>query len=247
MPTTTTTPAAYDDLTALFLNCSLKPASEPSHTTRLMEVAIHVMRQQGVAVEEVRAADHDIAPGVQPDMSDLFPSDAWPAIFEKVMAAEILVIGSPIWLGEESSTCRRVMERLYAHSGQLNDKGQYLYYGKVGGCIVTGNEDGAKHVAASTLYGLQHLGYTVPPQADAAWLGEAGPGPSYGDNVDGQDQPAGYDNDFTQRNTIFTTWNLLHMARLLKDAGGLPAYGNSRRAWADGERFGHPRASELAS
>lgn len=239
-------PATYDDLTALFLNCSLKPASETSHTARLMEVAIHVMRQRGVSVEEVRVEDYSIAPGVKPDMSDLFPNDAWPTIFEKVKAAEILVIGSPIWLGEESSTCRRVMERLYAHSGQLNDKGQYFYYGKVGGCIVTGNEDGAKHVAASTLYGLQHLGYTVPPQADAAWLGEAGPGPSYGEDI-GEDLPAGFANDFTQRNTIFTAWNLLHMARLLKDAGGLPAYGNSRQAWTDGERFGHPNPEHLKS
>ena len=104
--------------------------------------------------------------------------DEWPAILKKVMAADILVIGSAIWLGEKTSVCTKVIERLYAASHELNGHGQYAYYGKVGGCLITGNEDGAKHCAMNILYSLQHLGYVVPPQADAAWLGEAGPGPS---------------------------------------------------------------------
>jgi multimeric flavodoxin WrbA len=147
------------------------------------------------------------------------------------MDANILVIGTPIWLGEESSVCRMVIERLYGFSGNLNDRGQYAYYGRVGGCLVTGNEDGVKHCAMTVLYALQHLGYTIPPQADAGWIGEAGPGPSYGD--DG----VGYDNEFTQRNTTFMTWNLMHLARILKDAGGIPAHGNQRSAWEAGCRF----------
>jgi multimeric flavodoxin WrbA len=163
--------------------------------------------------------------------------DDWPRIWETVRRAHILVLGTPIWLGERSSICSRVVERLYAQSAQLNEHGQYIYYGKVGGCIVTGNEDGIKHVAMGVLYALQHLGYTIPPQADAGWIGEAGPGPSYGD--EGPDGPVGFDNEFTQRNTTFMTWNLLHLARLLVDAGGIPAHGNQRPAWDAGMRFGY--------
>jgi hypothetical protein len=89
------------------------------------------------------------------------------------------------------------------------------------------------------LYALQHLGYCIPPQADAGWIGEAGPGPSYGDTLD-DGRRAGLDNDFTQRNTTFMTWNLLHLARMLKDAGGIPNYGNQPGAWKAGQRFDHP-------
>ncbi|HMB39613.1 MAG TPA: flavodoxin family protein, partial [Wenzhouxiangellaceae bacterium] len=142
--------------------------------------------------------------------------------------------GTPIWLGEESSICRRLIERLYAESGKLNDKNQSVYYGRTGGCIITGNEDGIKHSAMTILYALQHLGYTIPPQADAGWIGEAGPGPSYADEGSG-----GPDNDFTQRNVTFMTWNLMHAARMLADAGGLPAHGNDRKGWAAGCRYGY--------
>ncbi len=115
---------------------------------------------------------------------------------------------------------RALIERLYSQSGGMNEKGQYGYYGKVGGCLVTGYEDGIKHVAMSLLYALQHVGYTIPAQADAGWIGEAGPGPSYLDEGSGGPQ-----NDFTQRNTTFMSWNLMHLAVLLKREGGLPATG----------------------
>jgi len=151
------------------------------------------------------------------------------------MAAEILVLLSPIWLGEKSSVCTAVIERLYGNSHLLNADGQYAYYGRVGGCLITGNEDGGKHCAMNILYSLQHLGYAIPPQADAAWMGEAGPGPSYSDPGSG-----GPENDFTNRNTSFLTWNLLHHARLLKDAGGIPAYGNQRSEWEAGCHAGAP-------
>ena len=123
-------------------------------------------------------------------------ADEWPALFERVMAADILVLLTPIWLGEKSSVCTQVIERLYGNSHLLNDAGQYAYYGRVGGCLVTGNEDGAKHCAMNVLYSLQHLGYAIPPQADSGWMGEAGPGPSYLDPGSG-----GPENDFTNRNT----------------------------------------------
>ena len=226
----------FDDLTAVYINTTLKRSPRVSNTQGLMDLSIETMRRQGVAVETLRAVDHDIRPGVQPDMTQHgWDTDEWPAIFERVMAADILVIGTPIWLGEKSSECTKIVERLYSNSGQLNDQGQSTFYGRVGGCIVTGNEDGIKHCAMGVLYALQHIGFTIPPQVDAGWIGEAGPGPSYLDEGSG-----GPENDFTNRNTAFMTWNLLHMARMLRDAGGIPAHGNQRPAWDDGERFDFP-------
>lgn len=226
----------FSGLSALFINCTLKPSGQLSHTDKLMEVSHAIMEANAVTVKRIRAVDYDLPPGVYPDMREHgFEHDDWPALCKEVMNADILVIGTPIWLGEESSVCRRVIERLYGESGKLNEQGQYIYYGRVGGCIVTGNEDGVKHCAMTVLYALQHLGYTVPPQADAGWIGEAGPGLSYADDGSGGPQ-----NDFTQRNTTFMTWNLMHMARLLRDAGGVPAHGNQRSEWEAGCRFDHP-------
>ena len=226
----------FSDLSALYVNCTLKRSPRQSHTRGLMDVSMAIMEANGVSVESVRAVDLEIAPGVHPDMTEHgWERDGWPDLFEKVRAADILVLGSPIWLGEKSSVCTRVIERLYGMSGQLNEKGQYLYYGKVGGCVITGNEDGIKHCSMGILYALQHLGFTIPPQADAGWIGEAGPGPSYLDPESGGPQ-----NEFTQRNTTFMTWNLLHLARMLKDRGGVPAHGNQRSEWEAGCRFDHP-------
>lgn len=226
----------FSDLKAVYINATLKKSPEISHTQGLMDISAEIMRRQGVEIDMIRAADHDIAPGVWPDMTEHgWESDEWPAIFERVMRADILVLGTPIWLGEKSSVCTRVIERLYGNSSLLNGAGQYAYYGRVGGCIVTGNEDGIKHCAMSVLYGLQHLGYVVPPQADAGWIGEAGPGPSYLDEGSG-----GPENDFTNRNTTFMTWNVLHLARMVKDAGGIAAHGNQRSEWDAGCRFDFP-------
>ena len=149
-----------------------------SNTQGLADRSIAIMERNGVAVEQFRAIDHAIATGVYPDMTEHgWERDEWPAIFERVIAADILVLLTPIWLGEKSSVCTQVIERLYGNSHLLNENGQYAYYGRVGGCLVTGNEDGIKHCAMNVLYSLQHLGYTIPPQADAGWIGEAGPGP----------------------------------------------------------------------
>lgn len=228
-------PARYDDLRALIFNCTLKRSPEPSNTEGLIDRSRRIMAALGVKVDVVRAVDHHIATGVWPDMTRHgWDADAWPALYEQVLAADILVLAGPIWLGDNSSVTKRVIERLYACSSLLNDAGQYAYYGRVGGCLITGNEDGVKHCAMNVLYSLQHLGYTIPPQADAGWVGEAGPGPSYLDPGSG-----GPENDFTNRNATFMTWNLLHLARMLKDAGGVPAYGNRRAAWDAGCRHDH--------
>jgi multimeric flavodoxin WrbA len=227
------TPHDFGDLRALYINCTLKRSPEQSHTEGLVDASAAVMMKQGVSVEVVRAVDCDIATGVHVDMTEHgWASDAWPDIHRDVMASDILVLAGPIWLGDNSSVMKKVIERLYGGSGILNDAGQYAYYGRVGGCLITGNEDGIKHCAMNVLYSLQHLGYTIPPQADAGWIGEAGPGPSYLDPGSGGPQ-----NDFTNRNTTFMTWNLMHLARMLKDAGGVPAHGNQRSEWDGGARF----------
>ena len=217
----------FSDLKALFLNCTLKKSPEVSHTAGLMSLSQQIMKACGVAAKMIRPVDYDIAYGVYPDMTEHgWEKDEWPDIQKEIMDANILVIGTPIWLGEKSSVATMVIERLYSFSGKQNEEGQYSYYGRTGGCIITGNEDGVKHCSMSILYGLQHIGYTIPPQADAGWIGEVGPGPSYLDEGSG-----GPDNDFTNRNTTFMTWNLMHTARMLKDNGGFPAHGNQRSLW----------------
>jgi multimeric flavodoxin WrbA len=226
----------YSDLRAMFINCTLKRSPELSHTQGLIDISMEIMRRNRVEVECIRAVDHQIATGVWPDMTEHgWEVDEWPAITERVMAADILVLGMSIWLGEKSSIATQIVERLYANSHLLNERGQYAYYGRVGGCLVTGNEDGVKHCAMNVLYSLQHLGYVIPPQADAGWVGEAGPGPSYLDEGSG-----GPENDFTNRNTTFMTWNLLHLGRMLKDASGIPAHGNQRSEWDAGCRSDFP-------
>ncbi|MEA3586906.1 flavodoxin family protein [Pseudidiomarina sp. 1APP75-27a] len=225
-------------LNALFINTSLKKKASESHTKLLLNAAAGIMEKADIAVEHLHFADYECAPGVYPDMTEHgWSKDDWPSLWPKVKAADILIIGTPLWLGEESSLCRILIERLYAMSGELNDKGQSIYYGKVGGCVITGNEDGIKHTAMTLGFALNHLGYTIPPQADCGWIGEAGPGPSFGDETE-QGPRVGFDNDFTQRNTTIMTWNCIHLARLLKANDGISNYGNDRNAWQDGERFG---------
>lgn len=221
-------PGRYDDLRAVIFNGTLKRSPEPSHTDALLRIVRGILERTGVEVHEVRTVDHEIPPGVWPDMREHgYGRDEFPALYRDLVApADIILISGPIWLGDQSSQTRKVIERLYAYSGEVNAAGQWSYYGKVGGALTTGNEDGGKHVNAQILYALQHIGFTIPPQSDTYWVGEAGPGPSYADAEGG-----GEHNAWTLRNTVFMTWNMLHLARLLKDAGGVPAYGNSTHDW----------------
>jgi len=223
----------FSALKAIFINCTLKKSPQQSHTQGLMDLSISIMEKEGVSVDQIRLIDHEVASGVFPDMTEQgWEVDEWPAITARIMDADILVMGTPIWLGQKSSQAQKLIERLYSLSGKLNDQGQYVYYGKVGGCLITGNEDGIKHCAMSILYSLQHVGYSIPPQADSGWIGEVGPGPSYLDEGSGA-----RDNDFTNRNTTFMTYNLLHLANILKSQDGYPAYGNSKKDWSTGERW----------
>jgi multimeric flavodoxin WrbA len=227
----------FSGLRAIFFNGTLTKSPGDSHTDLLINISKKIMEKHGVDVEVIRTIDHDIATGVYPDMRKQgAKTDEWPQIYKRVEKADILVLAGPIWLGDNSSMTKKIIERLYACSGLLNKQGQYAYYGKVGGSLITGNEDGVKHCTMNTLYSLQHLGCVIPPQADAGWIGEVGPGASYGDKQEDGSR-AGLNNDFTNRNTTFMTWNLMHLAKMLKEAGGIPVQGNQRSKWDAGARF----------
>lgn len=154
----------FDGIRAMFFNGTLTRSPGASHTDLLIGVSTSIMQQHGVEVEVIRVIDQDIATGVYPDMREHgWQSDAWPDIYQRVLDAHIVVLAGPIWLGDNSSQTKKVIERLYACSSDLNEAGQYAFYGKVGGCLITGNEDGVKHCAMNVLYSLQHLGFVIPP------------------------------------------------------------------------------------
>jgi len=220
-------PVDYSDLRVVYLNGTLKPTPQMSHTEGLIAIGKHIFDALGARTDVLRAVDYTIPPGVYPDMREHgWAKDDFPRLYSELIApAHIVVLATPVWLGDQSSMTRLIIERLYGYSGELNSAGQWSYYGKVGGVIVTGNEDGGKHCAAQMLYALSHIGFTIPPQADAYWNGEAGPGPSY------MDDNRGVHNNWTTRNAVFATWNMLHAARRLKDSNGIPARGNLTTDW----------------
>ncbi|WP_129709890.1 flavodoxin family protein [Priestia megaterium] len=203
-------------LKALLLNCTLKKSPEVSNTGALIGEVVKIFEKNEAQTEVITIADYKIGHGITEKAVN--EEDEWPSIFEKVKEADIVIIGSPIWLGEQSSITTQIIERLYGGSSLTNNKGQYIYYNKVGGVVVTGNEDGAKHVSRSVIYALSHIGFTIPPNADTYWVGEAGPGPSF-------IEAEGYKNDFTMQHVEMMTHNLIHFARLLK-SHPIPSEGN---------------------
>jgi len=209
--------AADEQLKALFLNCTLKKSPEVSNTEALCRRVMGILEDHGVECEILRPVDYKIPFGITSDEGD---GDEWPQILDKVKAADILVIGTSIWFGVRSSVCQMVIERLDGTYNETNEVGQYPLYNKVGGVVVTGNEDGAHAAAETTLFNLTHLGCTIPPNADTYWVGEAGPGPSY-------IEAGGEDHPYTQRTSAWAAHNLLHMARILK-ANPIPPEGNTR-------------------
>ena len=192
---------------ALFLNCTLKPSPEMSNTQALIDRCAGFMDRQGVETETVRIADEHVGTGIS---SDLGEGDGWPPILAKVRASDILVIGTPIWLGHMSSLCQRVIERLDdTYAAYDATTGQFPLYDKVGAVIVTGNEDGAQATSSEVLYALQSFGCTVPPNSDVYWVGDAGAGPSY--------IAAGADRHFyTNKVAIWMAYNAVWMAGLLR-------------------------------
>lgn len=195
-------------LKAIFLNCTLKKSPEISNTHALIEKAAALFKELGVESEEIRIADHKVLFGISSYMGE---GDEWPEILDKIKACDILIIASPIWFGVRSSVAQLVLERLDGTYAEGNpETGQYPLYGKVGGVIVTGNEDGAHDVCANTLFNLTHLGCTIPPNVDCYWVGDAGPGPSYIE--------AGGDRHlYTNRTVRYMIHNLTYSAKLLKE------------------------------
>lgn len=157
-------------LKAVALNCSLKASPAPSSTDKLLAEVAAALGRHGVQTETLRAVDHDIRPGVT---SDEGPGDAWPQLRRKIVAADILVLGTPIWLGQPSSVAKRVLERLDAFLGETDEKGHMPSFGKVAAVAVVGNEDGAHHVCAELFQALNDVGFTVPASASTYWVGEA--------------------------------------------------------------------------
>ena len=194
------------------------------------------MQRNGVTVEQFRAVDREIATGVYPDMTEHgWARDDWPAVFARVITADILVLLTPIWLGEKSLVCTQVIERLYGNGHLLNDAGQYAYYGRTGGCLVTGNEDGVKHCAMNILYSLQHLGYAIPPQADAGWIGRGRAGPE----LPRRRLRRPRERLHQSQDHVHDLEPAAHGAHL-KDRGGIPAHGNQRAECDAGCRFDCP-------
>jgi multimeric flavodoxin WrbA len=172
---------------ALIINCTLKPSPAPSNTEALAQVVAAAMAKDGVTVDWVRAVDHDIKPGVESDMGD---GDEWPAIRAKILAAEILVIASPTWVGRPSSVAQRVIERMDAMISETDDQGRPVAYNRVAGVVNTGNEDGAHHVIGEIAGALGDLGFTIPGQAWTYWHLGPGAGPDYLDDQRGHDWAA---------------------------------------------------------
>ena len=191
---------------AFGINCTLKGGDAESSTELLLSQFLNRLGRDGGETASIRAVDHDIKPGITADEG---PGDAWPAIRRRVLDSQILVIGTPIWLGQPSSVCKRVLERLNAFLTETDEAGRLRSYGRAVALVVVGNEDGAHHVAAEVYQGLADVGFTIPPNAVVYWVGEAM------GKTDYKDLPAMPDKIGT---TIdLAARNVLHLARLLAE------------------------------
>jgi multimeric flavodoxin WrbA len=220
------------DLKAVMLNCTLKPSPQVSNTEALLCRVADLLRDLGAESELVRVVDYHIPFGIA---SDEGVGDEWPLLLEKIKAADILIIGTPIWFGVRGSVSQLVIERL---DGTYNEgdpeTGQFPLYGTVAGVVVTGNEDGAHSAAATTLFNLSHLGCTIPPNADCYWVGDAGPGPSY-------IEARGDLHLYTNKTARYLAHNVTFMARLLRQN---PIPTNLRALIAEAERVSRPAVTE---
>ncbi len=194
-------------LKAVILNCTLKKSPQVSNTRALIDKVIELMKPLGVESEVIRVVDYNIPFGVSSHEGD---GDEWPSILKKLRAADIVIIGTPIWFGVRSSVAQLVIERLDGTYGEGDPQtGQFPLYGKVAGVIVTGNEDGAHDAAANTLFNLSHLGCVVPPNSDCYWVGDAGPGPSY-------IEAGGDRHMYTNKTARYMAHNVAFFAKLMK-------------------------------
>jgi multimeric flavodoxin WrbA len=191
-------------LKAVAFNCTLKPAKEPSSTELLITQILEAMGTHGVDSEIERIVDHDIRPGVTSDEGN---GDAWPALRKKVLDAQILLLGTPIWLGQPSSVCKRVLERMDAFLSETDDESRMVSYGRVACVAVVGNEDGAHHVAAELYQALADVGFTIPANAVSYWVGRAMQRTDYKDL---KETPK----EVTAATDMLAS-NVVHLARLL--------------------------------
>jgi multimeric flavodoxin WrbA len=194
-------------LKAFALNCSLKPSSadETSSTDKMLGDLLAALKPYHVSGEIIRVADHDVKPGVETDMGD---GDEWPALREKIIAADIFILGMPIWMGQPSSVAKRVLERLDAFLGEADDNGRMPAAGKVALVAVVGNEDGAHHCHAACFQALNDVGFTIPANAGCYWVGEAMGSTDY------KDLPSIPDK--VQQTLDMAASNAAHLAGLLK-------------------------------
>ncbi len=193
-------------LRALVLNCTLKPEPTASSTQKLGEEVLAALGEHDVSGEMVRVVDEQVKFGVQTDEGD---GDGWPRIRRKMLESDLLVLATPIWLGQPSAVCKMVLERLDAELGETDDEGRMLTYGKVAGVAVVGNEDGAHHVSAELYQALGDVGFTVPANGVTYWVGEAMQGIDYQDK---DPRP-----ESTEQTTRTLAANASHLARLLRD------------------------------
>jgi multimeric flavodoxin WrbA len=191
-------------LRAVVLCCTLKPSPAPSSAELLGREVLAALADHDVDGEVIRVVDHDVRFGVSTDEGD---GDEWPGIRERVLAANLLIIATPIWMGQPSSVCKMVLERLDAELSETDDQGRLLTFGKVAAVAVVGNEDGAHHVTAEVLQALNDVGFTVAASASTYWVGEAMGGVDYRD--------AGPKPDTTGAATKTLAANAAHLAHLL--------------------------------
>ncbi len=192
---------------ALFLNCTLKASSGLSNTQALIDKVAEQFAKLGVETESLRVVDHKVAFGSAMDEGN---GDGWPGVLDRIRAADILVIASPVWLGERSSVAKMVAERLDATTYKIDSRKQHEMYGKVGGAIAIGESDGGQGVIKSVLYDMSIVGFTIPPNVDVYWVNEAGMG---GDYLESR----GDTNYFVNERVRWMAANLTYMARLLKE------------------------------
>ena len=194
-------------LRALALTCSLKPSPAASSTDLIASQVLAALADHGVTGELVRVVDHDIRPGVEKDMG---AGDDWPGLRTKVLAADILVLATPTWMGQASSVCMRVLERLDAELSETDEQGRASVFGKVAVAAVVGNEDGAHHISSQLFQALNDVGFSIPAQAATYWNGEAMHGTDYQDL---DETPAA-----TAATNANVAANAAHLARLLRGA-----------------------------
>ncbi len=187
------------------MNCTLKRGPEASSTQKLLDQLLHALGSHGVETASVRVVDHDVKPGVTADEGD---GDAWPSLCRQVLDANILVLATPIWMGQPSSVAKRVLERMDAFLDEIDEQGRYPTFGRVAVVAVVGNEDGAHHVTAELYQALADVGFTIPAGSSAYWVGEAMGSVNYKDLKQTPKKLAG---------TIRTlACNAAHLAALLK-------------------------------